>query len=283
MSDIGDEFLAATENKTKSMDVSEMEKFVSDANKEDPAVTATVPIEPLDPPKTTANLPNRLIPRRDSKNSVGRLPPPDNEKATKNVMRNAAEVPRGAFVGASAALDNALGWAINPLADWLNDNILDTRFTVDPPKTGMGNFTKSTAEFLTGFIPALRGMKVLGLGGAVAPTAAGAVAGFTTMNPSAARLGDLWKDMGLPQNILTDYMAHPPPSPSDLANGVKIGKENELESRFKNALEQAGIGYLTDGVLLAARTIRASKWFEGAKQSEEQILKAKYGEGRQLL
>lgn len=265
--DLSSDFLLRKAAREKSTDVSEMEAFLQNSREgtqappTDPRATAAPAPRPLPQPKPL---------RAKTEDTVGRLPTPEDQKG--GVMRNVAEIPSAAVGGVEAAIQHAVGWAIDPLANWLNENVADLSYNRPDPKTPTGAVTKSLTEFLTGFVPAIKGLRAAGLtGNFIAPTAAAAFAGFATQDPSSARLADLWKKADLPSNILTDYLAHPVKT-----DGVDA-KESELESRFKNALEQAGFGVAAEGVLQGARAIKAIRGVKGVKEAEEAVLKEKYG------
>lgn len=202
--------------------------------------------------------------------------------------------------GATEALPQAVGGvsdfvhqtftAAGELADWLNENVADLRVPI--PKTGVGaidelladparaiagqknevapaqsvtgGIVREAARFLTGFKFA-KGL--VGGGGGGIP--AGALTDFVAQDPDAPRLADLWNKLGLPGNALTDYLASDP-------------SDNDVEKRFKNALEGAGIGALTEGILRGARYVR-SKWLASktaAAGADDALAaaKAQYGE-----
>jgi hypothetical protein len=74
-----------------------------------------------------------------------------------------------------------MGWALDPLANWLNEHVADLSYTRDAPKTGTGALTKSVSEFLTGWVPALKGLRAAGMtGNLVAPNLAAVIADFAT-------------------------------------------------------------------------------------------------------
>jgi hypothetical protein len=156
---------------------------------------------------------------------------------------------------------------LNPLTDWLNEHVADLRYEpTKKPETIEGKLTRGVTEFLTGFIPVLKGLRGLGMAGNVAaPMLAGAISDFTVRDPHEARLADLWKQLELPDNVLTDYLQSKP-------------DDTEMESRFKNALEGAGLGVMTEGVFMAARALRAMKAVRETHVSEVDQLRAKYGE-----
>ncbi len=117
---------------------------------------------------------------------------------------------------------------------------------LDDPKSATGGAIRATSQFLTGFLPALRGAKAVGLSGSVAGATAGAVTDFTVFDPHEARLANLWQDLGLPETALTGFLAADP-------------GDSEMEGRFKNLIEGAGIGALAEGVFRAAHLIRAAR------------------------
>lgn len=183
-----------------------------------------------------------------------------------SVMRNVGEVPRAAVQGVDAAIRNATGWALDPLVNWLNENVADLNVPVRDLTTPAGKATKSLSEFLTGFVPALRGLRGIGMAGkVVAPLTAAAMADFATKDPHEARLSNLWNQAGLPSNILTDYLAA---DPSDGA----------IEGRFKSAAESAFTGAGLEGLVLGARALRAAHAVKAVDGAEMAALKERYGE-----
>lgn len=257
--DLGADYQRQVVDRAASRDMLEMEEFMQRANAGVTSPEAVVP-ETADPQRP---LPQTKPLIRETTDPMGRLPTPPEKKG--GVMRNVAETPGAAIAGVESAIKNAMGWAIDPLADWLNDNVADLSYTRDI-QTPTGQLTKSVTEFLTGFIPALKGLRAAGMSGNfVAPAVAGMFADFAARDPSSGRLADLWKQMGLPQNVLTEYLSSKP-------------GDTEVEARFKNAVEGVGLGVLTEGIFLGARMIRAAKNVRGAKQTEQAYLREKYGE-----
>lgn len=180
------------------------------------------------------------------------VPPPEKPSAVGTAMRNVAEIPRQIVGGIDDAGRHALQ-LLNPLTDWLNENVADLRYDpVSAPKTTTGRVTRSASQFLSGFIPAMKGMRALGLGATASSFAAGAIADFSVRDPHEKRLSDLWQDANLPENVLTDYLASDP-------------NDSDAEGRFKNALEGAVTGGMLEGVLHGARALRAAKWANKAK------------------
>lgn len=257
--DLSADFQNVTSGRSTATDAAEMEQFMQTYEQGAavaPAPETADPARPLPPPKPV---------RRKTDDPIGRLPPPE-DKQSSAVSRNLAEIPGAAVAGVESAIKNALGFAIDPLANWLNENVADLSYTREDPKTPTGAVTKSIAEFLTGFIPAIKGLRAVGATGNIAaPMAAGAFADFAVRDPSGGRLADLWKKFELPPNILTDYLSSKP-------------EDTEMEARFKNALEGLGLGVLAEGVFLGARALRAAKSVKGAGDAEKVYLKSKYGE-----
>jgi len=185
----------------------------------------------------------------------------------KDVGRGIVEAPRQALGGISDAVNRTFR-ALDGLANWLNENVADlqvgegepgfnpllaiagpddpTKRGFPPAQSATGGMVREVSRFLTGFLPAMRAMRAVGAGTAVSGLGAGAASDFLTADPNGERLSDLWKKLGLRENVLTDWMA-------------QTGNEDnsEVEKRFKNALEGAGLGVMMDGVLLAARAVRA--------------------------
>ena len=199
--------------------------------------------------------------------------PPAEQSTAGKVMRNVGEVPKQALAGVESAISNAMGWAIDPLANWLNENVADLSYTRDKPKTGTGAITKSMSEFLTGFIPAMKALKGIGMvqkagqtvNQVAVPLTASVFADFATRDPHEARLSNLWKEANLPQNVLTDYLAADP-------------KDSGIEGRFKSAAESVFTGAALEGVVLGARALRAARSVGTAEKGELAALKERYGE-----
>jgi hypothetical protein len=232
----------------------------------------------------TPVVPGKLQPRRDTTDDLGRhLPgsapiqgwkpagkPEDagGERSTAGkVIDNVGEVLPGAAKGVHDAVYNATAF-VDPLAQWLDENVANLgSYEMADQTTPTGKISKSAAQFLTGFVPAVKALRAAGVtNGAANATAAGAIADFATRDGHEGRLMDLWKELGLPENDFTKWM-------ETNEDG------NELTERFKNALEGSAIGLAMDGVMMAARLTRdliRSQRTLGPK-TEEMVLKEKYG------
>lgn len=259
--DISRDYLKVAQQVSTDNDVRMVEEFAKSARQGRTATVFGQTVTPADPEKPVTQ-PKPI--RAKAADELGRLPPPESGKSA--VSRNLGEIPGAVVGGVESAIKNSVGWAIDPLANWLNENVADLSYTRDDPKTMTGQFTKGVTEFLTGFIPALKGMRAAGVTDKiVGPMAAGAIADFAVRDPASGRLADLWKQFDLPQNILTEYLSSKP-------------EDTEAEARFKNALEGMGLGVLAEGVFLGARMIKAARGVRGAAQSERAHLKSRYGE-----
>lgn len=174
------------------------------------------------------------------------------------------------YSGAKSGFKNSLE-AIDDAANWLNDNVVDLRtvsqtqqyqtfketgvrgFAQDgtfapiqiekgeKAQTFAGNLAHGASEFLVGFLPALRGLRLI-TGGAAVGTAAkiaeGAIAGGTgayfSLDPTEKRLSNMINDLDpVLRNPVTEFLATDP-------------NDSNAMGRFKNALENTLIGVGTD-------------------------------------
>lgn len=268
--DVSNEFYLRSGTAARSLDVQEMEEYLRNAQASPEGATGvTIPVS--DPGKMDPGRP--LPPAKPLRTTTGDVhgrPEGGTEGTAGKVVRNIAEVPGQALAGVDDAARNALGF-LDPLTNWLNANVADLRYGKLPEaQTGTGAITRKVSEFLTGFIPAMRGLKTIGVTNAIgAPMLAGAIADFTVRDPHEGRLADLWKEAGLPDNVLTDYLA------SD-------ENDSAAEARFKNALEGVGLGTMFEGVMLGARALRSARAMAKADpnivKAEEDYLRARYGD-----
>jgi hypothetical protein len=248
--DFANEYLAHREDVTLQTDSAEMTNWLLE---QDRAVVR--PYRPIPEPEA-----HPLEPFPTDRR------PPEHQSAAGMVARSFGEMPRQILGGIDDAGRNALG-ILDPLANWLNANVADLSYDpVSDPKTTTGAAARSVSQFLTGFVPALKGLRALGAGKVLAPMAAGAVADFSVFDPQQDRLSNLWQDLGLPQNALTDYLAADP-------------TDSEAAGRLKNAVEGLGLGALTDGLVLGVRALRSVR--RGAARAQEAVtaqLRERYGE-----
>jgi hypothetical protein len=111
------------------------------------------------------------------------------------------------------------------------------------PRTVTGAGVRAISQFLTGFVPALRGVKALGVTGVAAPAAAGAIADATVFDPQEERLSNLIQDVPALQNPITEYLAAGP-------------EDTDAEGRFKNAIEGLALGGVADGLIQGVRLVK---------------------------
>lgn len=118
---------------------------------------------------------------------------------------------------------------------------------------GSGGFTEAAGKFLIGFFTgkkALQGVNLLqgtGRGAQVANAmVAGGVSDMAVFDGHEERLSDFIESYPSMSNPITRYLE----ADED---------DSELEGRLKNALEGGGLGVLADGLILAFRSIRASR------------------------
>ncbi len=116
-----------------------------------------------------------------------------------------------------------------------------------PADSHTGAFTRGATQFLAAFIPASRALEGLGVAGKLSNgLTAGAIADFLALSPDQPRLSDMWKQAGLPKNLLTEALKS---NPGDLA----------ITSRFKNAAEGTGVGAAAEGLFAGVRAVGAMR------------------------
>lgn len=149
--------------------------------------------------------------------------------------------------------------------------------TPEDPKSNTGQMVKGIAQFLVGFGPALKATKALKLGLPGRPgevleaTIAGSLADVAVIDEQEANLADLWQEMDLPENVLTDFLA------TEEDDSVAFGK-------VKQAVNGAVGGLAADGLVAAIRgikNIKISRKSEGA-QARDDALTADVSEGSQV-
>ena len=114
------------------------------------------------------------------------------------------------------------------------------------PRTVTGAGVRAISQFLTGFIPALRGIKALGVTGVAAPAAAGAIADATVFDPQEDRLSNLIQEVPALENPITEYLAASP-------------EDTDAEGRFKNAVEGLVLGGIVDSLVQGIRLVKSRR------------------------
>jgi hypothetical protein len=114
------------------------------------------------------------------------------------------------------------------------------------PRTVTGAAVRALSQFLTGFFPAMRGLKAAGVTSKIAPFVAGAFADAAAFDAHEARLSDLVQTVPELQNPVTEYLQSDP-------------NDSEAEGRFKNAVEGLFIGGAVEGFVKSVKFIKTRK------------------------
>lgn len=126
-----------------------------------------------------------------------------------------------------------------------------------------GGIVRAGAQFLTGFVPALKGLKAAGaastgIKGAGTALGAGAISDAVAHDPHQERLSTFLNEVPALADVVPDYLA---------ANGPEV--ETELEGRLKNAIEGAGLGVMADGLLGAFKFYKIARRERAVKREAE--------------
>jgi hypothetical protein len=162
-------------------------------------------------------------------------------------------LPLGEMLGGIEIMDPKTGeFTLRPLSGEEMKAREDQVFEALAPaeaETVTGNFVRSTSQFLTGFIPAMKGAKALGASGGIATQlGAGAVADAVVFDPHEDRLSTFLNEVPALAPIVPDYLAETDPA-----------KVSELQGRLANAIEGAGLGVATEGLMKAFKYYRAAR------------------------
>lgn len=172
----------------------------------------------------------------------------------KDIGMGITEIPRAVVGGVLKATEEA-GEVLESMFGQLPTAGEDyTPTTIETPESTTGQFVQGISQFLTGFFPALRGAKAIGLAKS-APYAAGFIADATVFDPHEARLSDLIQEYPALQNPVTEYLQSDP-------------NDTEIEGRFKSGIEGLGLGGLTDGFIKAVKVIKSGKTVKAEAQKE---------------
>jgi hypothetical protein len=189
------------------------------------------------------------------------MPAPTQEKPKGilgDIGTGLAEMPGQIVGGVADAYNNSIGSLIDSAWDWAGENFESLHEmheahpdfaimpTTDAAESTTGSLIRSTSQFLTGFIPALKGAKILGLGRVVGSMAAGAAADFSVYDGLDSRVSDLIQSVPALANPVSEYLASDP-------------TDSQAEGRFKNVLEGMGMGLLTEGVTTAFKALKGIK------------------------
>lgn len=278
MTDVADAYIQKQKLRSERQAVAEMDDFINSIAKPTGPEGFT-PIDPSGassrPTNNAITVPGKYEPRRSSNDALGRLSPDKTKKSTAGkIVDNVSEVVPSAVKGPI----NFVMTAVDPLADLLDEKVYNFSekfgtMKLDQPETPTGKVVESVSRFMTGFIPAARGLKAMGVSGGVAnPLMAGAISDFAGRDGHEARLADVWAAAGLPENEFTNWL--------------KVDKDDsQFEGRLKGALEGMGAGIVgqqvINGVVAAVKGARVvinqgRKIMSG--DAEIAALKDKYGE-----
>lgn len=172
----------------------------------------------------------------------------------KDIGTGILETPR-AVVGGFLKATQEAGEALESVFGQLPTAGKDYKpITIDDPESTTGQLMQGISQFLTGFFPALKGAKTIGLVKS-APYAAGFLADATVFDPHEARLSDLIQEYPALQNPVTEYLQADPTDP-------------EIEGRLKSGIEGLAIGGLTDSLIKAVKVIKANKTIKTEAKKE---------------
>ena len=135
--------------------------------------------------------------------------------------------------------------------------------------TGEGALIRNASQFLTAFIPVMKGVRAVGVTGTIMrPAVAGAIADFAAFDPHDERMSNIINDLAPAlRNPVTAYLEADP-------------IDTDAEGRFKNALEGLGLGVTADTffqsikAIRAARRVRRTVLDEGGELAEQALRQA---------
>jgi hypothetical protein len=202
---------------------------------------------------TPAQIATQQIKQRRAQGAPVPTPAPAPERTTgekavavaKDIGGGIIETPRailGGFLKATQEAGEALESVFGQLPTAGEDY---EPISIDDPESTTGQLVQGVSQFLTGFLPALRGAKALGLVKS-APYVAGFVADALVFDPQEARLSDLVQEYPTLQNPITEYLASDP-------------NDSRAEGMFKNGLEGLGLGGLTDALFKVVKVVKGNK------------------------
>lgn len=131
------------------------------------------------------------------------------------------------------------------------------------PKTVTGQGVRSITQFLTGFIPAGKLLKGVGVVGNIKRSAgAGAIADAAVFDAHEARLSDMMQEVPALENPISEYLASDP-------------NDTEAQGKFKNAVEGLIIGTAIEPLVQGVKLVKAYKKqkqeIKNAKEPKEKI------------
>lgn len=217
----------------------------------------------------------------------------------KDVALGAIEAPKQALAGVSDAVGNTL-LAADDLAGWLNNHLLDTRFskmfgpegaagpdfnspefrkfakdfkTIPNPDSVTGGLIRGTMQFLTGLKAVGPLVAAAGAGPVATNIIGGGVSSAVTMSGEDAGLSNLIQSNPKLANPITAFLATDP-------------NDNEAYNRMKHGLEGLGLGLLAEGLARGVRFVAAGKKAlvqEGARPAPNTVEQPALNQQRDFL
>lgn len=191
-------------------------------------------------------------------------------RAAADIGRGITEAPEAVYNGVvdAAAEVSGMVWdATLPLATWLAANVGSigdpgagfssetaqqgaNNVKADAPESVTGGLVQGVAQFLTGFIPAVKGVQAARTATTLAGKAgqtllASSLAEVAAIDEHDARLSNLVQKFPALENPVTEYLAAEP-------------DDGFAEGKFKQALEGLGVGAIGEGVVLALRALKGA-------------------------
>ena len=168
----------------------------------------------------------------------------------KDVGEGIIEAPRQFIGGAMDATKEMaqLMEAMVPLGTLEGGDVTEESFiTTDEARSTTGGLIRGVGQFVSAFIPVLKGVKVLGVTSAIGgAAAAGAVVDAVAFDPLEDRLSNLIEEFPALSNPVTRYLQ----ADED---------DTRAEGMFKNAVEGLGLGALFDTFTTGVRILRANR------------------------
>ena len=119
------------------------------------------------------------------------------------------------------------------------------------------------AQFLTGFIPAFRGLRGLGAGAGMASVGAGMLADATVFDPVEKSLAEAMQEVPALENPVAEFLSTQP-------------GDTRADARLKNAIEGVVPGVLIEGFVKGIRVLRASRIARGSGDETAETVAADF-------
>ena len=142
-----------------------------------------------------------------------------------------------------------------PLGTIGGDEVTEESFiTTDDPESTTGGLIRGVSQFVAGFLPAVKGMKALGVTSKIGQAmGAGAVVDAVAFDPHEDRLSNLVEQFPALSNPVTRYLEADP-------------DDSDAEGRFKNAIEGLGLGAVFDTFTTGVKLLRANRIEKAVKR-----------------